>query len=298
MKGRLATAGAEARIERAAAIRCRALAPVVCAFLLGLPAVAPAQDLPEMVRGCASPDSSPGEALRLCDLALEFAGDRLDRPNRARVAFNAGVAALDLNNLATAKARLDLAIELDPGLAPAYVSRAEIHRRQNDATAALVDYDAAIQADPRGAAPHQGRGQLLADVGRPEEAIASFEAAAALEPAWAAPHLGKGRALFALERYPGAVDAFSAAIARDPRDPTAWLNRGEARMRAAVPGARNDYDRALLLSPEWAAAHYARALFLDEAGETEAANADYMRAHQLGLRTPQLEEKVRELSGG
>ncbi|MEM6489928.1 MAG: tetratricopeptide repeat protein [Pseudomonadota bacterium] len=231
-------------------------------------------------------------------MALAFADDRLDATNRARIAFNAGVAAMDIGRLEIALARLDTAIALDAALAPARVSRAFVRARRGDPDGALEDYGAAIEADPGSAAPYLGRGRLLLDIGQPEAAIADFDAALEREGDWAASYLERGRAQFALQRWGEAERDFSAVIARNPRSATAWLSRAEARAAAGGSGARNDFDRAVALAPEWAAARYARGVFLDDTGATAQAEADFLRAYELGFRSPDLEARVRSLSGG
>lgn len=273
------------------------------AVALGVTAVLAAtdvsgQDIGRILDQCADPDTSPAEALRLCDLALDLAGDRLDAPNRARVAFNAGVAALDLGLLGRAGVRLDQAVALDPSMAAARVSRAQVRERRGDVDGALDDYARAIEVDPRSAGPRLGRGRLLLTTGRAEAALADLDAAVERAPEWAANWQARGEALFALGRYPAAARDFSTVIARNPRSATAWLNRAQARAAAGLPGAGNDFDRAVALAPEWGAAHYARGLWRRAQGEAEAADADFLRAYELGHRSADLDAIVRGLSGG
>ncbi|MEM9783758.1 MAG: tetratricopeptide repeat protein [Pseudomonadota bacterium] len=278
----------------------RAAVIVLAATLLQIAAPAPgrAQDLGDLLRQCSSPSLSAAEALRLCDLAAEAGADRLSDANRARVAFNAGVAALDLGRLSIARARLDRAVALDPSMAAARVSRAQVLERLGDAEAALEDYGIAIARDPASAAPYLARGRLLTRLGQPAEAVADFDEALSREGDWAASYLGRGRALMMLGRVEAAEADFSAVIARAPRDAAGWLGRGEARALQGAPSAANDLDRAVALSPEWGLPLLVRGRYRQSRGDTEAADADFMRAWELGMRAPDLEARIRALSGG
>ena len=75
------------------------------------------------------------------------------------------------------------------------------------------------------------------------------------------------------------------------------MNRGRARTAQGKAGVRNDFDRAIALKPEWAAAWYMRGRFFDRAGAVDEANADFLRAYQLGHSDPWLIERMRQMSG-
>ncbi|MGF1554354.1 MAG: tetratricopeptide repeat protein [Paracoccaceae bacterium] len=257
-----------------------------------------AQDVGLMLRQCSNPDTSPAEALRICDLALDYGADELDREAQARVAFNAGVAALDLDLLGRAAERLDRAVALDPDMAAARVSRAQVRERRGDVDGALADYEAAIEADPQAAAPRLAQGRLLLATGEAEAALESLDVAVARAPDWAANYRARGAAHYALGRYAEAERDFSTVIARAPGDAEAWLNRAQARAATGSATAGRDFDRAVALAPEWATAHYVRGLWLEAAGRSEEAGAAFLRAHELGYRSADLEEIVRGLSGG
>ncbi|MEO0822604.1 MAG: tetratricopeptide repeat protein [Pseudomonadota bacterium] len=275
----------------------RGLAAALLALGL-LSAPAAADPLAEFVRLCSAPESSAEDALRFCERALDEGGRRLDARNRALLNFNAGVAALALSRNAHAVERLSEAIRLQPRMTAAYVSRAQAHEAGGRIEAALADYESAIAADPNDPGAHLGRGALLADQGAYEAAVVDLGRAIALQPDWAASFFERGRAHYALGDYTSAERDFSAVIARSPRDATAWINRGEARLAGGMARAGNDFDRAVLLAPEWGGAYYARGRFHERSGATDAANADFLRAYQLGHNAPDLVARVKALSGG
>ncbi len=98
-------------------------------------------------------------------------------------------------------------------------------------------------------------------------------------------------------QYQLAEADFSDVIGRNPRDAGAYLNRGRARAALGKKKAFNDLDRAVALQPEWGQAWFIRGRYREEQGDVEGANADYLRAYQLGHSDPWLIQRVRELSG-
>jgi tetratricopeptide (TPR) repeat protein len=133
--------------------------------------------------------------------------------------------------------------------------------------------------------------------GAADRALPDFDKAMKLDPTLAAARYNRGVANLRLGRAARAEADFTAVIGRNPQDAGAYLNRGRARMALGRRGARNDLDRAIALAPEWAAAWFTRGQFFDARGETDAANADFLRAYQLGLSDPWLVERVRNMSG-
>lgn len=271
------------------------LAPL--ATLAPLPAAA--GPFENMVEVCADPSYSPAEALKFCQNALNHSGmDRQPSEVRARVAMNAGIAAYELGRWAEAADSQTRAIEADPRLGAAYGHRARAYERMGRPAEALTDYEAAIRLSPNDANALLGRGVMLLNAGQAEAALADFDRAAALEPDWSAPYFNRGVVLSRLGDYARAEADFSAVLAQEPDDAQALINRGKVRMALGLGSARDDFDRALALRPEWGAGWFARGEFHDFAGDREAANADYMRAYQLGHSDPRLIERMRQLGGG
>ncbi|MEM7500024.1 MAG: tetratricopeptide repeat protein [Pseudomonadota bacterium] len=257
-----------------------------------------ADRLAGLVADCSGLDAEPRALLTLCEQALEADDGRLGPENRAAVHYNAGVAALDMGRAVQAQGHFDAAIALAPAMAPAWVSRGLALGAQGRVEEAVESYGRAIAADPSAPGPYLARGRLQAEQGRFEPALADYTAALEREPDWEASYFERARVFAALGRWREAEQDFSAVIARRPRDPAAWLGRAEARAANGIAAARNDFDRAVLLAPEWGAAHYARGLYLEAADEAEAAGADFLRAYELGHSAPDLLERVRALSGG
>ncbi|MEM7529342.1 MAG: tetratricopeptide repeat protein [Pseudomonadota bacterium] len=267
-------------------------------LIVGETGQARADRLADLVSQCASPRTAAADVISICEAALKADDGRLSDQNRAAVHYNAGVAALDMGREVLAEQYFDNAIQLSPDMAEAWVSRGLAQAAQGRSDAAAASYDGAIARDPDAPGPFLARGRLRAEEGQLSEAVEDYTEALAREPDWEASYFERGRVLLALGRYGEAERDFSAVIARRPRDPGPWLARGEARAANGVAAALNDFDRAVLLAPEWGAARYARGLYLEAAGDADAASADFLRAYQLGHNAPGLQERVRALSGG
>ena len=64
-----------------------------------------------------------------------------------------------------------------------------------------------------------------------------------------------------------------------------------------LPAATEDFDQAIALQSDWAPAFFARGQYRDQLGDREGANADFIRAHELGYPDPWLIRRIREISG-
>ena len=265
-------------------------------LVLAAPAGAMASAVENLLEVCSNPETPPQDALNACRRAAKE-GDLESRP-RALAWLNAGIAAYRLGRYAEAVAAQSEAIAADPALAEAFENRALAYEKLNRVDEALSDYAAAISLAPGNTGAHLGRGNLRLNRGEAEAALEDFDRALKLEPQLAAAHYNRGLALMRLGRFEEAERAFSRVIGQDPKDAEAWLSRGRARAAQEKPSALNDFDRAVTLRPEWALARYVRGRYLDDRGETEAANADLMRAWRLGYSDEWLIERVNRISGG
>lgn len=276
----------------------RAAAGCAFAALAALASPAHAGPFENMVEMCANPDSDPAEALKFCLNALDNRGmDRQPASVRAKVAMNAGIAAFELGRYGQAADSQTRAIEADPSLGPAYAARARAYEKMGRPGDALTDFEAAIRLAPNDADARLGRGVLLMGAGQEQAALADFDAAAQLRPNWTAPYFNRGVVRTRLGDYAGAEADFSVVLSRHPDDIQALINRGKVRAALGMASARTDLDRALQLRPESGAAWFARGEVQELAGDREAANADYMRAYQLGHSDPRLLERMRQLGG-
>jgi len=269
---------------------------VAAGMLSGVPlGAAAASDVETLLALCSNPDTSARDALNACRRAVK--NGRLDARRRALVWLNAGIAAHSLGRYVEAVEAHGDAIRADPRLSAAFENRALAYEKLNRIDEALADYAAAISLRPAEPGAYLGRGILMLNHGAPERALPDFAKAISLDPSLTTARYNRGLAFLQLGQHQLAEVDFTAVIGRNPRDAGAYLNRGRARAAQGKAGVRNDFDRAIALRPEWAAAWYMRGRLFDRVGAVDEANADFMRAYQLGHSDPWLIERMRQMSG-
>ena len=263
------------------------------AFALSVvPALAQLQNAVEV---CGDPKASARDIVRFCQMALDTG--KLGQLAAAQVNENLGVGYFDLGQYDKAVDAYTAAIAGAPDMVAAYVNRARAYERLSAPNRAEEDYSKAIELDAKAADAWLGRGVLMLRHGRTDQAIDDFTAAIRAEPDWSAPRFNLGVALLEKGSFDKAAGAFSDVIKRDPQDASAWMNRGRARAGMGDAKAEADFDHAIELEPEAGSAWFARGKYHDQQGAREAANADFLRAYELGYADPWLMQRVREISG-
>ncbi len=276
--------------------RCLPAAIVAAGMLSGLPlGGAVASEVEILLEVCSGPKTPPRDALKACRRVAEHG--RLDARRRALVWLNAGIAAHTLGLYSEAVEAHGTAIEADPRLSAAFENRALAYEKLNQLNEALADLAAAISLQPTAPGAYLRRGILMLNHGVPERALPDFTMAIELDPGLTTARYNRGLAFLQLGQNELAEVDFSAVIGRNPGDAGAYLNRGRARAALGKPGVRDDFDRAIALTPEWAPAWYMRGRYLDSTGAIDAANADFLRAYQLGYSDAWLIERMRQMSG-
>jgi len=194
-----------------------------------------------------------------------------------------------------ALAAYDCLIDLIPGSADAHHGRAEALRQLGRTNEAIESYQQAVICDPDNATFRLHLGDALLELGRANGALLCVDAALRLSPGDPAILHSRGLALQALKRFDEALDSFDAVLALAPGHVEGMLNRGNVfqdmgridealhcydtilkRQGDAAPiwnnrgnaleAARRDdealdcYARAIALDPDYAVAHWNRAL--------------------------------------
>jgi len=152
--------------------------------------------------------------------------------------------------------------------------------RIDEALAALADAEAGAGelADQVAAA----RIRTLGMAGRVQEALAAAGRAAATHPESAEVHAARASALFAAGAAEAGARATDRALALAPEEPAPLRDRCLFRTSTGRwIGARDDCARYLEARPEDAETAFARAVALQQLGETAKAIAAYRRAAEL-----------------
>ena len=271
-------------------MRVRALSMLTA--LLAWPVFAAPLD--EFVRICGDANAPAHEVAQFCQKALDTG--KLRPGATAQVRVTMGAALYALGRYPSAVAAYSAAIETLPELIPAYINRAQAYEKTGQVRLALQDYQRVLDMDPGEPDAYLGRGVLMLARGNPEQALFDLGQVIALRPGWSSAYFNRGLAALSLGDWGLAEQDFSTVINRTPRDAGAHLNRAKARAGRGALNAVEDFDMAINLSPEWAAAWFERGRYLDNAGDCEGANRDLLRAYDLGYNDPWLVQRVRRLS--
>jgi tetratricopeptide (TPR) repeat protein len=151
-----------------------------------------------------------------------------------------------------AKANAQKAVELDPGLAEAYVSlgyAALVYDRNY--TEAEKNFKRAIDLRPGYATAHQYYAYYLTAMGNVSEAVTERKLAVSLDPRSPLLHTALGEAYYEARQFQDSLGPYQDALAIDPRYAVAIINLGRAfeQMRM-YPRAQQAYQSILAFAPD------------------------------------------------
>jgi tetratricopeptide (TPR) repeat protein len=172
-----------------------------------------------------------------------------------------------------------MAVEIDPGYAPAQhnLGRALAGRGQIDE--AIVHYQQALAIKPNYAEAHSNLGFALASRDRVDEAIAHYRQALAIKPDLAEAHNNLGNALGGHGQIDEAIDHYQQALAIRPDFAEAHYNLGNAlASHGQINEAIDHYRQALTIKPDYAEAYAGLGYALAGGGHIDRAVADYRKA--------------------
>jgi tetratricopeptide (TPR) repeat protein len=160
-------------------------------------------------------------------------------PRTAREHYAVGRALFRAGDLAAAEARLDRALELQPGaLWPTFYKGACAYRRARYEDAVLA-FTACAALAPRSGWCYHNRGLAYEALGQPERALSDYDRALRLGPASAPAALSRARLHCRAGRYPRALEDLARAEANGAAPALVEHNR------ALVHLARGDRAAAL-----------------------------------------------------
>ena len=220
------------------------------------------------------------ESLRKWHAIAELAEEH-DKELAARAWLSVGflVATKDLEYSITAN---DRAIELNPGLAPAYVNRGASKHALGRHEDAIVDYDEAIRQDAGFANAYSNRGVCLGAIGKHREAIADHDKAIEMQPNVPSFYCNRGTAKGDLGEHGAAIEDFDHAIRLKPDHAEYYSGRGVAKVGAGMHSeAMADHNEAIRLDPKRADLYNNRGNANLSSGKHEAAISDFSKAIEL-----------------
>jgi tetratricopeptide (TPR) repeat protein len=215
-----------------------------------------------------------------------FSGDRLF----VAVTLEQAAQALRAGDLQAAAAACHELLALNPASAAALQVLAMVHDRLGQFDESEKLFARSVEIRPRDAEFRTNLALLLAKRGRRDEAIRELERALILQPRFRAARLALARLCNEAGQHSAAGAHARKLIAANEHDTEAWSALGAARfLTGEMPGAREAFERAVALSPDYGAARYHLAATLSEQDEPEAALAQADAAIRLGVAHRELQ---------
>ncbi|MGQ0584005.1 MAG: tetratricopeptide repeat protein [Reyranella sp.] len=180
-------------------------------------------------------------------------------------------------------ADLDRAVALAPTSSEAYFQRGVIHSRRNETVAALADYTAALERNPRNVEALTSRAAIHSVDRKFDLAIRDLDAAVIIDRHNPVAFFNRGYTRFALAEYPKAIADYTSAIALEPGFGLAYNNRCLARAIAGqdLLQALADCDTALKLMPANLDVRDTRGFIYLKLGDPALALNEYEAALQI-----------------
>ncbi len=206
-------------------------------------------------------------------------------PKAALLHYNLGNAFRELARLEAALMSYREALAADAGLIQAMINAGSVCESLGRYGEAEAHYRSAIAAEPRAVLAHSGLSLVLRARGAGEEAMAEAERAIALDASLPDGYGALGICLQELGRFEEAAAAFRRALERDPQFPSALVHLANLRGVEPTEAERSRLSEALAarrLTPhERASLHFALGRLADEAGDYDAAFADYREGNAV-----------------
>jgi Flp pilus assembly protein TadD len=149
-------------------------------------------------------------------------------------------------------------------------------RRTGRGTEAAEWLQRAAKLQPRSPEVFNGLGSVYSDLRDYPRAAECFARAIEINPRYADAHYNMGNACQRMREYDKALGCYQNALRLNPRDHEAWTNLGNfhKQLNQFAP-ALAAYERALQLQPDFALAHWNRAIALLMAGRLREGFQEY-----------------------
>ncbi len=161
-------------------------------------------------------------------------------PPRAAQLNRDGALALASGDLATAGARLALAIEYSPRFVEAYVNLGLVELRRGNLDLAYAHFKKARDLNPDLPAPHHALGLLFDQRDLGKDAEEHYRMAFKVDPGFAAARANLGRRLYQRGAFDDAREQFLRLTEIDASDASSWTGLVESLLRLGREGEADD----------------------------------------------------------
>ncbi|MBV9963343.1 MAG: tetratricopeptide repeat protein [Parafilimonas sp.] len=174
------------------------------------------------------------------------------------------------------------AIEINPSLIVAYISRGNAWTYKREYDKAIEDYTNAITLDENNSLAFYNRGLALYYKRDYDKAMDDYNKAIALKPDETGSYIGRGNVWLDKAEYDKAIDDYNKVLSLDANNADAYYNRGLAWSgKKESEKAIRDFNEAIVLNKNYADTYLARGNVWFDKGEYDKAMADYNTAINL-----------------
>ncbi len=173
----------------------------------------------------------------------------------------------------SAEAATKRAVELDPHLADAHYTLANLRTDAWDWAGAEQAFKRAIELNPSLAAAHNAYSNYLAVMGRHDESVASIRRARELDPLSLIIHANVGYRLYFARRYDESIESLKKTLELDKNHALAHILLGyNYAAKRMYPEAIAAYQQAIKSGMDTPGTHISLGAAYARAGETKSAN--------------------------
>lgn len=185
--------------------------------------------------------------------------------------LDAGMAAMEQGDFATALRQFDAVIEADPTNGQALYFTGCAYSESGDYQQAIAAYERCVEhAGDRAALPLFNMGNAWQELGDLPQAVRAFQKAIEVDPTMADAWINLGRLLDDFGAHDTAIDCYNAALEIEPDDVTALSNRGNSlRSLEQFEEALVSYESALALDPDDFAGRIGRGICIFQKGDQQ-----------------------------
>ena len=209
--------------------------------------------------------------------------------DEARLWFQAGLAACDLQDYERAIAHFDQVLQIETGCWQVWYERGLVLELLGQYEAAIASHQTALSLNPPDQAAveiwyHQGD-VLHYGLGQYQQAVRAYDQVLQRDPYHASAWLHRGNAqLYGLQSAHEALISYDRALHLDPDCELIWRNRGNALSELGLyHAAIINYDRAITLNPHDSGIWQAKTSVLEKIGDVtgagEASSIGYGRQY-------------------
>ena len=212
--------------------------------------------------------------------------------------YQCGVTLINEGQYEQAVIELDMAIEIDPNSADAYLNRGIAYFYLGKYDTAITDLTKAIELDPNNATAYNYRAGCYSYKRKYDIALNDYYKAIELSPNYWAAYHDMAITHYDLGEYDTAIADLTYAIAIDPTIPDAYSFRGYIYMiKKQYDKAIEDFSRNLVLEPDNEYTYLNRGICYKALGNKDAAIADFNKCIEIATNPSTIQQAQVELIG-